>query len=565
MENWKARMESEAGTGTHKNHHILHSGSPHIRAIDHRNSPHLSAISEPEEDRVRKSSRSPSGSADKSKSARATLRLDAFLGEWLSPDYFDNITPPPGSKMMVASAKADLLRRGESLEAVNHGNGENPNKGTFPGGWKSSNAPPDSPKKQVAHSPLSTMSDLTDAVPKIVRANSHSIVSPGKRRNWLLANRMDGPSNGENRGYNPPTPSYAISPAQPIPQGYVAHARDACVDVDYQWDSMRPPLEWGHGGDYGEEWSSMHKRFRKGLQNMLLWYRNHEASQEADDLDDGTEQLIHTRTQTSDEDDADTVLIIVTHGAGCNALIGGLTNQPVLLDVGMASLTMAIRKTVDYRRISGAESTASSPRRRRRSSIDTGISDDYEVKITASSDHLRPGSQFLGAPLVRARSPSLPVRDKSPYRYERHVGSPTTPRNRNTSPLREHLKADPGRRGSHSFEEAISNGVQSPSTTISSPSGGGLWQKPAMVQTAQSPPEARKIPIPVPKLGTRAPEPETARPKSAVFDSSPESSSPVTSHGKTLAQHGLWGTEPKAVRAELDQTRPKRRWTLGQA
>uniref|UniRef100_A0A8H7NNW2 Phosphoglycerate mutase family protein n=1 Tax=Bionectria ochroleuca TaxID=29856 RepID=A0A8H7NNW2_BIOOC len=39
------------------------------------------------------------------------LRLDAFLGEWLSPEYFENITPPPGSSLMIGSAKADLLKR----------------------------------------------------------------------------------------------------------------------------------------------------------------------------------------------------------------------------------------------------------------------------------------------------------------------------------------------------------------------------------------------------------------------------------------------------------------------
>jgi hypothetical protein len=42
---------------------------------------------------------------------KSTIRVDAFLGEWLSPDYFESITPPPSSIMMVASAKADLLRR----------------------------------------------------------------------------------------------------------------------------------------------------------------------------------------------------------------------------------------------------------------------------------------------------------------------------------------------------------------------------------------------------------------------------------------------------------------------
>ncbi|KAH8156350.1 hypothetical protein CIB48_g11900 [Xylaria polymorpha] len=42
---------------------------------------------------------------------KAVLRLDPFLGEWLSPEYFEHITPPPKSALMLATAKAELLRR----------------------------------------------------------------------------------------------------------------------------------------------------------------------------------------------------------------------------------------------------------------------------------------------------------------------------------------------------------------------------------------------------------------------------------------------------------------------
>jgi hypothetical protein len=65
------------------------------------------------------------------------LRIDAFLGEWLSPDYFDQITPPPNSTMMVAGAKADLLRRGDYVEAPPT---KPQSKGHFPGGWKNNAA-----------------------------------------------------------------------------------------------------------------------------------------------------------------------------------------------------------------------------------------------------------------------------------------------------------------------------------------------------------------------------------------------------------------------------------------
>ncbi|KAK3062277.1 hypothetical protein LTR53_019447, partial [Teratosphaeriaceae sp. CCFEE 6253] len=41
--------------------------------------------------------------------SRFKVRVDAFLGEWLNPEYFDQITPPPPSPMMVATAKAELM------------------------------------------------------------------------------------------------------------------------------------------------------------------------------------------------------------------------------------------------------------------------------------------------------------------------------------------------------------------------------------------------------------------------------------------------------------------------
>ncbi|KAI3486832.1 hypothetical protein L1887_49537 [Cichorium endivia] len=49
----------------------------------------------------------------------------------------------------------------------------------------------------------------------------------------------------ETTAYVPPTPSYAVSTSDHIPRGYVAHARNATVNVDYQWDSSRYPQNWG--------------------------------------------------------------------------------------------------------------------------------------------------------------------------------------------------------------------------------------------------------------------------------------------------------------------------------
>ena len=541
MEHWNGRVEAEASDSPGR--HNLHSGSPHIQRVESSKSPHLPAILEPDGDRSR-INRTSSECDEHSQRARTLLRLDAFLGEWLSPDYFENITPPPGSKMMLASAKADLLRPEDPIEtaipaAVNQGN--------FPGGWKSK-AAPEEPLKPAMPG-LDSMSELRQALPKLGRANSHSLTG-AKKGARSLAGRFESERQVQKSGYVPPTPAYAVSPAQAIPQGFVKHARDACVNIDYQWDSMRPPLDWGNGGEYGEEWSAMHRRFRKGLYEMVSWYRNHGICQQSEESD--MEGLHQSKSQTEgSEDDTDTVLILVTHGAGCNALVGALTNQPVLIDVGMASLTMAVRKTVDYRRVPQPDSDLQ--RTRRKSSMDSATSDEYDVKLIASMDHLRPGSQFLGSPPVRPRSPSLPVREKSPYRYERHVGLPnhtgkvSSQDGHKVGPLKEE----------GSFEEKTSN-VKTPITN-----SGGLWSKPVAKPVDHSTPaDATRIFIPRPEAS------EQARPVSTSPDPGPRvESSPVVNgdHQRSVAQHGLWGAEPKAVGAERDQTMLKRRWTLTQA
>jgi hypothetical protein len=269
---------------------------------------------------------------------KATLRVDGFLGEWMTPDYFETITPPPGSVMMVAGAKADLLRR-EDYSILTHVSDST--KGQyqgFPGGWEG----------------LSTAGALERGV------------------------------------YSPPVPGYAIPNSDPIPRGYVAHARDASINVDYQWDSMREPQNCGNGGEYGEEWSSMHKRFRRGFQQLLNFYRDQEnsallASKVV------AEENFYGDYADAKEEDVDLVLILVTHGAGCNALIAALTNQPVLLDVGMASLTMAVRKE------DPKSTTSSTP-----SSL--SISDEYNIKLIANTEHLR-ASRFSSP--TSSRTPSL--------------------------------------------------------------------------------------------------------------------------------------------------------------
>jgi hypothetical protein len=358
---------------------VLHSGSPQVRASNE--SPQLTAIPEPEHLHI-----SPPNHGI------AQLRIDAFLGEWLSPDYFENMIPPPSSVLMVASAKAELFR--PAPEPANISTSRKSSLGHFPGGWSRDRSPTSSTdedeKKGLAH-----MAALSHSLPRrlnTITQSQGSRISVRHESHDTTPQPFDGCD--EQLTYVPPIPTYALSNSDPIPAGYVAHAQNACVDVRYQWDSMRPPQDFGSGGEYGEEWSSMHKRFRNGLQRMIVWYEEH-----------GTSVSVTAGPKEDEDDlDADTVLILVTHGAGCNALLGALTNQPVLLDVGMASLTMAVRKSESG---DASPTMSQSPKQARRRSIDLGIADEYIVMLTASTEHLRAPSNPLGMPSPRLDAASF--------------------------------------------------------------------------------------------------------------------------------------------------------------
>ena len=540
----------------------MHSGSPHIRAIDGRDSPYLSAIAEPE---------NHGRSIEKRNINRILLRVDAYLGEWLSPEYFDKITPPPESKMMVASAKADLLHDGEPIQVTQISNRSPTGRGHFPGGWNSGSAP-SSMSQDAADTFMANTPSHNPVLPRLGRANSHSVGNPSKQYESTFNRRAERSPTPESPTYKPPIPSYAISPSQPIPPGYVFHARDACVKVDSVWDSLRPPLEWGSGGDHGEEWSAMHKRFRKGLLKMISWYQTHDDSETLrpikDDFPENETSGGGSTDDNDDDDETDTVLVLVTHGAGCNALIGALTNQPVLLDVGMASLTMALRKSIGYKRVSSpqTEDVPSSPSRRRRSPIDLGISEDYEVKITASTDHLRAGSPFLGGQQLQ-RSPSLPVREKSPYRYERPGFVNTHTHRLSGSKEDFHLDSSTNDK----FGE-----LQRSSTTIVR-SKGGLWSKPVAKEISKpgeqddvhSSPATNNVSVRGGNLDATSEHVELVRDEQLNGSTTSGGNSPNGIHdhanqGPSVAPSGLWGAPPQALGTERDQG-SKRRWTLSHA
>ncbi|KAL8718326.1 MAG: hypothetical protein Q9225_004523 [Loekoesia sp. 1 TL-2023] len=536
------RTNSQSAPGKHHTlhseaQHPSHSASPHLTGAENWNTPHLSAIPEPES----ASNDSTENLKHVEDQLKPYLRLDAFLGEWLSPEYFELITPPPTSVMMLTSAKADLMRRGEYIDVPAGSYRNSRDKGNFPGGWGSSTH---STSSQYDNGPLSGIAMIGASLPRMQRASSHSdinsVISPKS------VSKIETSVSQRPNGYEPPTPSYAISPSDQIPPGYVAHARDACVDVDFGWDSMRQPHDWGHGGEYGEEWSAMHKRFRRGLQSMIAWYSHNHPSVTTQNIIEGSDKEVKV-----DETDADTdiVLILVTHGAGCNALIGALTNQPVLLDVGMASLTMAIRKESANRRPESPKHSS-----RRRSLIDSGVSVEYDVKLIASTDHLQSRSRTSTAGLPY-RSPSLTSSPLSTHRYRTNSMASTTS---SSSLTDSDFKLDLENRAMTSI--GIGEGL-----ARSSNSSGGLWSKPAprtvdgaidwlhkekALQLAGHSPLAREVS-------------REEKPSEGETDAEGDFSGSERAHGAPghpTTQHGLWGAPPATTVNEREKG-PKRRWT----
>ena len=276
------------------------------------------------------------------------------------------ITPPPGAALMVGSAKAELLRREDysSLTTSSNYATSTPSASLWNG------SPGASPLISAMHS--TTASERDGSVGSSAMAAALS---------GQLANAI-----AQKKGYSVPRPNYAISSAGKIPDGFVAHARDECVVVDYQWDSMRQPLDFGDGGKFGEEWTAMHKRFRRGFKKLVDWYSTTESPDEMVTRTAGISgNGIDVHPNPVEEEDVVTVVILVSHGAGCNALIGAITHQPVLMDVGVASITMAARKPeTSYQEIlrrSQAEDPSAEPQ--------VSPHELYDIRMSASTEHLR--------------------------------------------------------------------------------------------------------------------------------------------------------------------------------
>lgn len=389
----------------------MHSASPRLRGLDG-GSPNLAPISEPKQDFAHEIARKVLAEQQQLPNPKSKLRVDAFLGEWLNPQYYEHITPPPPSSLMVATAKGELLQN-EHIDVYTptvSSKSSTSNLWGGGGGGKSTNT----------QGAADDWSHVRDALPAptarrdratSVNSGASSDTGSGRRSPFRPGHVLHSQSSTmpkfETTAYIPPTPSYAVSSSDHIPRGYVAHARNATVNVDYQWDSSRMPQNWGDGGKYGEEWTSMHKRFRRGLNHLIHWYNQNDPDDRNEDAL-GLEQAEHKDDEQESEEEEDLVVVMITHGAGSNALIGAITEQPVLLDVGMASLTMAVKRddappldpSSDYIGSPTGSTPAQSPgsemppnsASQRRGSFNTGLSAMYEMKIIASTEHLRPGS-----------------------------------------------------------------------------------------------------------------------------------------------------------------------------
>ena len=419
---------------------------------------------------------------------RVLLRIDAFLGEWLSPDYYEDITPPPNSTMMVAGAKADLLRRGDHIQEMASANSS---KGHFPGGWVRKDIGSASQGLNTTNGASSARSSLAQVSAFRERSSSHgsALTLQRTRSREAIAALVPPPQTTTKspRVYEAPAPSYSVSPADPIPRGYVAHAQDLCIQVDYQWDSMRPPQDWGDGGEYGDEWSTMHKRFRRGLSGMMQWYRQHGVEQPKDQFPGFMFKVLSNKPppprtsrkaveafpslseDAEDDDDEELVVVLITHGAGCNALLGAISNQPVLIDVGLASLSMAVRRK------EARKPSVSSMHERRPSVPDAGMSETFEMKYLASTDHLRPGVDPAKPPQAqpRTQSPAI-VTNPSLESRRRFTGSPAT-----NSPIESSLSAvEPAKTWSSPFvnvQRAASSGSNSRYSSAAASTASGLW------------------------------------------------------------------------------------------
>ncbi len=81
----------------------------------------------------------------------------------------------------------------------------------------------------------------------------------------------------------------------------------------FQWESIRERQTWGSRGGHGEEWRSMHKRFRRRFQQFINLSRDQESCAAL------TSNVLAKETPYGDyvdvnEEDVELVVLLVTQG-----------------------------------------------------------------------------------------------------------------------------------------------------------------------------------------------------------------------------------------------------------
>lgn len=111
--------------------------------------------------------------------------------------------------MMVASAKAELLRTGEYPTSEQ----EPPPQSnvSFPGGWGSKVGSSSSSRDE----PLYKLNDLQQALPRH-RSSTHSGVNGSGKHGSVSISRPSRTLSEHRAGYVPPMPAYAVSASDPI-------------------------------------------------------------------------------------------------------------------------------------------------------------------------------------------------------------------------------------------------------------------------------------------------------------------------------------------------------------
>lgn len=445
------------------------------------------------------------------KKDKIELKVDPWLSEWLSTGYFEEEGPPPSNEKIVERAKDTLTRpieeiRGADLSAFL----------PVPESPDAEDADKENELRQNAQEKggLRAMAAAGHSLPHRNRTTSLNVDRTNPT--YQLAQKLRQRAR-TTVVYSPPVPQYALAAQDPIPAGYVAHARDACVNPDLSWNSE--DMGWGDAGLYPEEWSAMHVRFRLGLQKMLAYYQEDYQSDDAPD------------ESTTEED---VIIVLVTHQAGANALIRLVTGAPALHDVGVSSLTLAVRRPV-LRRLPSLTGTSHSPlgydresrKNSRRGSLDLGLADDFEMRIIASTEHLRQGSNPLGLNSPRFRpSPAVAARKltASDTLDELSLGDSISWRPSSSSSI-----------GSTTSQRGRAMDTRPAAHT-------GLWGSPAITPLAKEAIEEDEMPM-SPRSRPTTPGADSDIPESKL-------SSPGRSRASTLQNAGLWGNSSNlAVRS----------------